>query len=43
MMRKIFVNKYLVYLNDKGFETKSMLSSEDGINSFKKKNYSLVF
>ena len=29
-------------LNDKGFETKSMLSSEEAINSFKKKDYSLV-
>ena len=28
-------------LNDKGYETKSILSSEDGINAFKKK-YSLV-
>ena len=24
-------------LNDKGYETKSILSSEDGINAFKKK------
>ena len=29
-------------LNDKGYETKSMISSEDGISAFKKKNYSLV-
>ena len=29
-------------LNDKGFETKSMISSEEAINSFKKKDYSLV-
>ena len=29
-------------LNDKGYETKSILSSEDGINAFKKKKYSLV-
>ena len=27
-------------LNDKGYETKSILSSEDGINAFKKKKYS---
>ena len=29
-------------LNDKGFGTKSMISSEEAINSFKKKDYSLV-
>jgi len=29
-------------LNDKGYETKSMISSEEGINAFKKKDYSLV-
>ena len=29
-------------LNDKGYETKSIVSSEDGINAFKKKKYSLV-
>ena len=29
-------------LNDKGYETKSTLTSEDGISAFKIKNYSLV-
>ena len=30
-------------LNDKGFETKSMISSEEAINSFKKKIIHLLF
>ena len=30
-------------LNDKGYETKSALTSEDGISAFKTKNYSLDF
>ena len=41
MMKKTFVNKSGL-LNDKGYETKSTLTSEDGISAFKIKNYSLV-